>query len=81
MPTFPSSLLGVIGPCGEADYTQMERQEWGAALDPSTNDEKITFLSYADDITLIAETAEQAGHMLEGLAQAFQGINLQLLAP
>jgi hypothetical protein len=58
---------------------KMEDRRLGRDAGPLDVDSKITVLAYADDITVFAAKTHQAGRMLEDLALALRGINLQLL--
>ena len=57
----------------------MEIQNWGAELDPRNQDDKFTVLAYADDVTVFAASKDQAANMLKEMAEALEGLNLQLL--
>ncbi len=80
-PLSPASFSDLLGHVIKPVLLKWRAKNWSATLDPSGNGNRLTLLSYADDITVFAETTEQAGQMLEDLARAFRCISLALLAP
>ena len=75
-PALFSALVGhVMGPL----ISKWKIQKWGAELDPRNQNDKVTVLAYADDVTVFAASKDQAANMLMDMSQALQGINLQLL--
>ena len=78
-PISPAIFSALLGHILKPLIQEWKRKKWGAIIDPTKPDERVTVLAYADDVTLFAESREQASKMLDELSKALQGINLQLL--
>ena len=48
-------------------------------MDPSQAGERITLLTYADDMTVFASSRNPASKMINEMSAALEGINLRLL--
>ena len=75
-PALFSALTGhILGPL----ISRWKNKGWGAEVDPTNPNSKITILAYADDVTIFAATEAQASIMLNEMTGALGGFSPQLL--